>query len=55
MRVGIIGAHRPTTTTSIRSLIEQGRIAREDDRRYVLLGDPPDWFRERAPVVEYEV
>src|SRR5437763_16835310 len=34
----------------IRSLTEQGRIARDDGRRYVLLGEPPDWFRQRAPV-----
>jgi CRP-like cAMP-binding protein len=54
MLAGIIGAQRPTTTTSIHSLIEQGRIAREDGRRYVLLGEPPDWFREPVPVLEYE-
>lgn len=55
MLAGIIGAQRPTTTTSIRSLIEQGRIAREDGRRYVLLGEPPDWFHEPVPLVELEV
>lgn len=55
MLAAIIGAHRPTTTTSIRSLTEQGRIARDDGRRYVLLGEPPDWLRERAPIVEYEI
>jgi hypothetical protein len=55
MLAGIIGAQRPTTTTSIRSLVEQGRLAREDGRRYILLGDPPDWLRERTPLVEYEV
>jgi CRP/FNR family transcriptional regulator, cyclic AMP receptor protein len=55
MLAGIVGAQRPTTTTSIRSLMEQGRIAREDGRRYVLLGEPPDWFHEPAPLVEYEV
>lgn len=55
MLAGIVGAQRPTTTTSVRSLIEQRRIAVDDGRRFVLLGEPPDWFRERAPVVEYEV
>jgi hypothetical protein len=55
MLAGIIGAQRPTTTTSIRSLTEQGRITREDGRRYVLLGEPPDWFHEPAPLVELEV
>lgn len=55
MLAGIIGAQRPTTTTSIRSLVEQDRIAQDDNRRYVLLGDPPDWSREPAPVIQYEV
>lgn len=51
----IIGARRPTTTTAIHSLVRQGRLARDDRRQYVLLGDPPDWQRERAPVIEGEV
>lgn len=55
MLAGIIGAQRPTTTTAVRSLTEQGRIARDDGRRYVLLGEPPDWFREPVPLVELEV
>jgi CRP/FNR family cyclic AMP-dependent transcriptional regulator len=55
MLAGIIGAQRPTTTTSIRSLMEQGRLSRDDSRRYILLGDPPDWFVEPAPLVEFEV
>jgi CRP-like cAMP-binding protein len=54
MLAGIIGAQRPTTTSSIRSLTEQGRIARDNGRRYLLLGDPPDWFREPVPVLEYQ-
>jgi hypothetical protein len=55
MLAGIIGAQRPTTTTSIRSLIEQGRIARDDGRHYILLGAPPDWLHEPVPLVEYEI
>jgi CRP/FNR family transcriptional regulator, cyclic AMP receptor protein len=55
MLAGIIGAQRPTTTTSIRSLTEQGRIARDDGRWYVLLGDPPDWLHEPPLLVAYEV
>ena len=54
MLAGIIGAQRPTTTSSIRSLTEQGRIARDNGRRYLLLGDPPDWFRGPVPVLEYQ-
>lgn len=55
MLAGIIGAQRPTTTIAIRSLTEQGRILRDDDRRYVLLGVPPDWRKERALVSAVDV
>lgn len=55
MLASIIGAQRPTTTTAIHSLVRQGRLARNDGRQYVLLGDPPDWKHERAPVIEREV
>ena len=55
MLAGIIGAQRPTTTTAIHSLSRQGRLARDDRRYYVLLGDPPDWRTERLPVTEREV
>ena len=51
----IIGAQRPTTTTAVRSLTAQGRLARDDSRYYVLLGDPPDWGRERPETVRLEV
>jgi CRP/FNR family transcriptional regulator, cyclic AMP receptor protein len=55
MLASIIGAQRPTTTTSIRLLTQNGRLAQDEQRRYVLLGDPPDWVRERTPVAELEV
>ncbi len=55
MLADIVGARRPTITVSITSLTEQGRMARDEDRHYVLLGDPPDWQRERTPVLELEV
>jgi CRP/FNR family transcriptional regulator, cyclic AMP receptor protein len=55
MLAAIIGAQRPTTTVAIRSLTERGRLLRDEDRRYVLLGDPPDWGTEPAPVLELEV
>jgi hypothetical protein len=42
MLANIVGAQRPTTTISIHSLIDQGRLLR-DGHHYVLLGDPPDW------------
>lgn len=51
----IIGARRPTTTTAIRSLTSQGRLSRNDERCYVLQGDPPDWTHERPPVAALEV
>ncbi len=51
----VIGARRPTTTTAIRSLTSQGRLARNDERYYVLRGDPPDWSREQPQIVTLEV
>ena len=51
----IIGARRPTTTTAIQSLGRQGRLLRDTDRCYVLLGDVPDWSREQLAAVELEV
>jgi CRP-like cAMP-binding protein len=55
MLASIIGARRPTTTTAIHSLIRQERLAIGDHRHYVLLGDPPDWQTEPAPVIPREV
>lgn len=55
MLASIIGAQRPTTTLAIRSLTEQGRLLRDENRRYVLLGEPPDWSDERTPVLKVEV
>jgi hypothetical protein len=52
---GIIGARRPSTTIAIQSLTKQGRLMRDEQRRYLLLGEPPDWQREPAPVLEVEV
>jgi CRP-like cAMP-binding protein len=54
MLAGIIGAQRPTTTTAISSLEQQGRLSRDSERRYVLIGDPPDWGREPVPVAQLE-
>lgn len=48
MLADVIGAQRPTTTGAIRSLERRGRLARDEQRHYVLLGDPPDWGAERA-------
>jgi CRP/FNR family transcriptional regulator, cyclic AMP receptor protein len=55
MLASIIGAQRPTTTTAIHSLMRQGRLDRDQRRHYVLLGDVPDWRKERLPVSEREV
>jgi hypothetical protein len=51
----IIGAQRPTTTTALKSLTEQGRLLRDENRFYVLLGDPPDWESTRVPAAQVEV
>lgn len=51
----IIGAQRPSTTMAIRALTRDGRLVRDEHRRYVLLGEPPDWGRERPPVSKVEI
>jgi CRP/FNR family transcriptional regulator, cyclic AMP receptor protein len=51
----IVGARRPTTTTAVRSLTSQGRLSQTHDRFWLLLGDPPDWSREKPPVAALEV
>ncbi len=55
MLAQIVGAQRPTTTIAVQSLTRQGRLIRDPDRTYVLLGNPPDWHLERAPVAALEV
>lgn len=50
----IIGAQRPTTTTAIRSLTVQGRLRRDEQRNYLLLGDPPDWEDPRLEAMPVE-
>lgn len=55
MLANIIGAQRPTTTTAVRSLIEQGRLLRDESRCYILVGEPPDWGHDDRPVASLEV
>jgi CRP/FNR family transcriptional regulator, cyclic AMP receptor protein len=55
MLANIVGAQRPTTTTAIRSLAEQGRLTRDESRSYILIGEPPDWTRDARPVASLEV
>jgi CRP/FNR family transcriptional regulator, cyclic AMP receptor protein len=55
MLASIIGAQRPTTTTAIHSLVRRERLARDERRHYVLLGEPPDWRKEPVPVIQQEV
>jgi hypothetical protein len=51
---GIIGAQRPTTTTALRSLVAQGKIARDENRFYVLLVRAPSWEQIRQPAGQLE-
>jgi hypothetical protein len=52
---GLIGARRPSTTIAIQALEKQGRLVRDEQRRYLLLGDPPDWTKQPAPVRAVEI
>ncbi|TMK40880.1 MAG: Crp/Fnr family transcriptional regulator [Actinobacteria bacterium] len=37
----VVGARRPTVTTALTQLMEQGLVSRTPDRRLILHGDPP--------------
>jgi hypothetical protein len=52
---GIIGAQRPTTTTAIRSLTAQGKLALDERRCFVLLDRPSDWSRARLTAASMEM
>ena len=54
MLANIIGAKRPTTTLAVHALARKGRLTRDGSRLFVLLGDPPDWGQEPAPVAAVE-
>ena len=38
----LVGAQRPSVTTALRQLDEEGRVQRTADRSWLLRGDPPD-------------
>lgn len=44
----LVGAQRPSVTTALGELAEQGRVARRPDGTYLLLGDPPTAIAGRA-------
>ncbi len=39
---GLVGAHRPAVTTAIGNLVRAGKLSRDEDRVWVLHGNPPD-------------
>jgi CRP/FNR family transcriptional regulator, cyclic AMP receptor protein len=41
----LVGARRPSVTTAIGGLSRKGALERRDDRSWMLLGEPPDWWR----------
>ena len=45
----VVGARRPTVTTALRQLMEQGLVSRLPDRRLILHGDPPSGL-QRVPL-----
>ena len=38
----LVGAQRPSVTTALKQLGEEGRVTRCDDGTWLLHGDPPD-------------
>jgi CRP/FNR family cyclic AMP-dependent transcriptional regulator len=51
MLARIVGARRPTVTSALRDLAAAGRVTRDDNRRWLLHGEPPHELRDlRAQV-----
>jgi CRP/FNR family cyclic AMP-dependent transcriptional regulator len=46
----LVGAQRPSVTTALSQLEEEGRLHRTSDRAWRLEGDPPDSLARRAAV-----
>jgi CRP/FNR family cyclic AMP-dependent transcriptional regulator len=44
----LVGAQRPSVTTALSQLEEEGRLRRTSDRAWLLVGDPPDSLARRA-------
>jgi hypothetical protein len=47
----LVGARRPTVTTALGELAQQGRVSRRPDGSWVLHGDPPDELRQMHATV----
>jgi CRP/FNR family cyclic AMP-dependent transcriptional regulator len=45
----LVGAQRPSVTTALGELAEQGRVRRLPDGAYLLVGEPPTMRRRQAP------
>jgi DNA-binding GntR family transcriptional regulator len=44
----LVGAQRPSVTTAIRQLEEEGHLRRTPDRLWLLCGDPPERMARQA-------
>jgi CRP/FNR family transcriptional regulator, cyclic AMP receptor protein len=44
----LVGAQRPSVTTALRQLEDEGRLRRTPDRAWLLPGDPPEMLSRRA-------
>ncbi len=52
----LVGARRPTTTTTVvRLLTERGLLSRDPERHYVLHGQHPDWQSFTPPTATVAV
>jgi CRP/FNR family transcriptional regulator, cyclic AMP receptor protein len=47
----LIGAQRPSVTTAVRQLEEDGRLRRSSNRAWILRGEPPDTLARHAAAV----
>jgi CRP-like cAMP-binding protein len=49
---GVVGARRPSVTTALRRLVQEGRLQRRPDGAWLLLGEPPQDFVQQPEAVE---
>jgi CRP/FNR family cyclic AMP-dependent transcriptional regulator len=50
----VVSAKRPSVSTAMSALEQQGRISHDESRCLILHGEPPDWPKQEPVVVEID-
>jgi CRP/FNR family transcriptional regulator, cyclic AMP receptor protein len=48
----VVGAQRPSVTTALKQLMEEGSVSRRDDGTWLLHGDPPETLERLRSSIE---